>query len=89
MTEYTIEHKIIECGDEEISPQTRAYFEAALEKSFRETLMGGREPNKPTMLRYRNGQLETVELDSAGNVIEPPAPCPYCTQIISCGRHGT
>jgi hypothetical protein len=89
VTEYTIEYKVIECGSEEISPQTRAYFEAALEKSFRETLTGGREPNKPTALCFRNGRFETVELDNAGNIVEPPARCPYCGPVITCGRHGT
>lgn len=34
-----------------------------------------------TALRARGNRLETVELDDAGNIIEPPAPCCYGTAL--------
>jgi hypothetical protein len=39
-----------------------------------EAMMGGPRPkSRPTALRVRGGRIEVVELDQAGQVIEPPA----------------
>lgn len=46
-----------------------------------------------TALRVRGRSFETVELDDAGNVIEPPAPmlpelwCPACAELQILGHH--
>jgi hypothetical protein len=85
MTDYITEHKIIICDNAEVDPQVRAYFTAVLEKSFEETLMGHSEPNKPRMLRYRNGHFESVEIDA----IEPASRCPRCGPILLCPEHFT
>ena len=71
MTEYTLRHEVIPCGNADVDPEVSARFARMLEKSLRETLMGLQPAPKPTALRYRHGRVETVELDSAGNIIEP------------------
>lgn len=85
---YTIKHSIIPCGDVEIDPETSARFAAELERSFFETLLGGpQKPQPTTALRHRNGHFETVEIDAAGNIIEPPKPCPRCGPVLACPEH--
>jgi len=47
-----------------------------MEDVFMESMMGGPAPKRPqTALRARGRGFEVVELDDAGNIVEPPAPC--------------
>jgi hypothetical protein len=47
---------------------------------------GFRKP-RPTALAYRGGQFVVLEIDAAGNVIEPPPRCPKCGPILLCPEH--
>jgi hypothetical protein len=51
------------------------------------TLCGSMKPNRPTMLRYRNGRFESVELDDFYQPIEPPTRCPKCGPVLCCSEH--
>jgi hypothetical protein len=53
-----------------------------LDELFMEAMMGGPAPKQPqTALRMRGNSFETVKLDDAGNVIEPPPRCCWGTFI--------
>jgi hypothetical protein len=58
-----------------------------MEALFMQAAMGG-PPTKQrqTAMRYRWGRFETVELDDAGNVIEPPTRCFKCG-VVLCAEH--
>lgn len=61
------------------SPEAKAMM-ARLAKQMEEKLMeatigGPRQKPRQTAMRVRGRSFETVELDDAGNIIEPPAPC--------------
>lgn len=55
-------------------------------------ITGPQRPQRQTALRLRGNRLETVELDAAGNIIEPPARCchgtvlhaPNCKRWMTC-----
>jgi hypothetical protein len=56
----------------EISEEYRAKLVAELDAKFMEALFGGPQPKpRQTALRARGNGFETVELDDAGNIIEP------------------
>lgn len=59
----------------------RARLEADLYAAF------GVRKQRPTALAYRNGAFVTLEIDDAGNVIEPPPKCPHCGPILWCPKH--
>jgi hypothetical protein len=43
---------------------------------------------RPTALRLTpGGALEVVEIDDAGEIIEPPRPCPKCGPVLLCSEH--
>lgn len=56
-------------------------FGKKLEAAFFEAMLGPTRKQPQTALRYHGGQFETVELDDAGNVIEPPPRCCYGTVL--------
>lgn len=57
-------------------------FAQDLEAKMMEAMMGGPPQKRPqTALRLRGNGFETVELDDAGNVVEPPPRCCYGTVI--------
>ncbi|MCK1669399.1 hypothetical protein [Bradyrhizobium sp. 153] len=61
---------------------------ARLEAALIATMTGGPAPaQRPTALRLRGRSFETVELDDAGNAIEPPPRCPRCGPIFLCSTH--
>ncbi len=61
---------------------------AKMEALFMQAAMGGPSMKRPqTALRYRWGRFESVELDDAGNVIEPPRPCYKCGPVLLCAEH--
>lgn len=60
-------------NDDTISKTLAAKIEADLFAA----LTGPQQPQRQTALRYRGRRFEVVELDEAGNVIEPPPPCCY------------
>lgn len=71
---------IMSMSDEEILAETdpadiekaKQAFARALEAATMEAMMGGPSPKqRQTTLRARGNGFETVELDGAGNVIEP------------------
>jgi hypothetical protein len=53
-----------------------------LEGMFMQAMMGGPQPKRPqTALRVRGNGFEVVELDDAGNIVEPPPRCCYGTVL--------
>lgn len=61
------------------SPEAKAMMARLakqMEAKLMEVAMGGpRQKPRQTALRVRGRSFETVELDDAGKIIEPPAPC--------------
>lgn len=49
----------------------------AIEDQLTTALFGPVRKTRQTALRVRGRTFETVEIDDAGNVIEPPPPCCY------------
>lgn len=67
----TDEEIIAESTPEEME-QARQAFARTLEAAMVEAMIGGYpKKQRPTALRLRGNGYETVELDDAGNVIEP------------------
>jgi hypothetical protein len=53
-------------------------FAERMEAMFMEAMMGGPQKKQPQRaIRLRYGRIESVELDGAGNVIEPAPRCCY------------
>lgn len=48
-----------------------------LERQIEAAMFGPVRKQRQTALRVRGRQFETVELDDAGNIIEPPPRCCY------------
>lgn len=46
-----------------------------MESDLFAAIAGPPRKQRQTALRVRGRSFETVELDDAGNIIEPPAPC--------------
>ena len=51
------------------------------------TMCGPVKLNRPTMLRYRDGRFESVELDDFYQPIEPPPRCWKCGPVLACSEH--
>lgn len=63
-------------------------FEEMMRCKIEESIYGGPIPNpRATALRLRGRSFETVELDDAGNVIEPPPRCWKCGSVLLCSEH--
>lgn len=60
---------------------------AKMEAMAMEAMMGPPRKQRQTALRYRWGRFESVELDDAGKIIEPPARCPKCGPVLPCFEH--
>jgi len=54
---------------------TRRWLAEKMDAALMKQALGGHRKPRQTVLRVRGRTFETVELDDAGNVIEPPAPC--------------
>lgn len=52
-----------------------------MEQELFATITGPPQNRRQTALRARGNGFETVELDEAGNVIEPPPRCCYGTVL--------
>lgn len=52
-----------------------------MEQQLFETIAGPPQNRRQTALRARGNGFEMVELDEAGNVIEPPPRCCYGTVL--------
>lgn len=73
-----------EWGEEDARKWLADKMDAALMKAaFGPTV----KKRRPTALRLRGRSFETVEIDDAGNVIEPPRPCPKCGPVLLCSEH--
>lgn len=73
-----------EWGEEDARRWLAEKMDAALMKAAL-----GHTPKKQrqTALRVRGRSFETVDLDDAGKVIEPPRPCPNCGPVFACAKH--
>lgn len=65
----------------------KAFIEARerLERQILETF--GFPKLRPTALAYRGGRFVTLDIDAAGNVIEPPPRCQKCGPFLLCSDH--
>ena len=71
-----------------ISRELAREFEAKLLAAMCCGPLGGPSIKKhQTAFTYRYGRYETVEVDDAGNIIEPPRRCPRCGPILACSDH--
>lgn len=62
-----------------------------LEAEMYAAIAGQPQKQRQTALRVRGRMFETVEIDDAGNIIEPPRPCCYGAVIHApnCKSWGT
>lgn len=58
-----------------------------IENDLFATMTGPVQKQPQTALRLRCGRLETVQLDDAGNVVEPPPRCWKCGPVLACAEH--
>lgn len=58
-----------------------------MEQQLFAAIAGPPQNRRQTALRARGNGFETVELDEAGNVIEPPPRCWKCGPVLLCSEH--
>jgi len=72
-----------EWGEED----ARRWLADKMHDAMMKALTGPTRKPRQTALRARRRSFETVELDNAGNIIEPAPRCPRCGPILLCSKH--